>query len=75
MTKLFLGEHFEAGLNAKGEVYVWDSQRMPSSSDPDIKDNERKNIVKLPLPDKSGANTVKFTRGFLWILTGKGDVY
>jgi hypothetical protein len=29
----------------------------------------------LPLPDKSGAKAVKFTKGFIWVLTGKGEVY
>jgi hypothetical protein len=27
------------------------------------------------LPDKTGARIVKFTKGFVWVLTGKGEVY
>ena len=54
---------------------MWDTHRIASSINESIDDTKRNNIVKLTPPDKSGIKSVHFTKQYLWILTGKGEVY
>lgn len=71
MKDITFGEFHEAGIDSKGNVYVWDKHRIDSAVE--NKDNERNNVIVLD----SGKNNkqIIFSKGFLWILKDNGEVH
>jgi alpha-tubulin suppressor-like RCC1 family protein len=67
-----MGEHFEGGITHSGEVWVWDTHRLSSAVSSEVDDTIRKNMIKLP---SGGIVEVCMTKGFLWTLTSKGEVF
>ena len=71
MVSLAFGEHYEAGIDSSGQLYVWDVREVDSNLDANNQDNSRANITKLHKDVKQ----VKFTGGYIWALTKSGQVY
>ena len=80
IQELFFGEFHEAGIDQNGgvnfifnkKIYIWKKKPLYSYADANNKDNERENIINL---EKEGFKSVKFTKGFIWALNKKGEVY
>lgn len=73
MSRVFFGEHHEAGIDINGNGYIWPKHVQPSTKEREINDNERKGVSLL---DNSGQVVqIAFTKGFVWTLRKDGSVY
>lgn len=68
---LRFSEHFEAGIDLKGNLLIWPAKKIDADPQRPGGDNSRDSIKTL----ESGVVDVRFTRGFVWVLNNKGDVY
>lgn len=41
IEELFFGEYYEAGIDNKGQLYIWDRHRIDANFDENNKDSER----------------------------------
>jgi hypothetical protein len=71
IVSLYFGEFCEAGIDQKGQLYVWNKKEIDANYDVNVKDNTRDNIKMI----QSDVKCVRSTFGYLWTLDNKGKVY
>lgn len=71
LQKLRFSEHFEAGIDLKGNLHIWPAKRLDSNFSQSSNDNIRLSVQQL---DKNMID-VRFTQGYVWALNNKGEVY
>jgi hypothetical protein len=47
IVSLFFGEFYEAGIDKKGQLFVWSKKEIDANYDERVKDNERENIKMI----------------------------
>lgn len=71
LVQLFFSELYEAGIDSKGQLFIWEKHEVDSNFDENNKDNKRENIKML----QKDVQSVKFTSGYIWTLGKNGHVY
>lgn len=72
LVRLQFGEYYEAGIDDQNNLWIWLAQTLDSNIDAaSSTDNQRQQVQKLC----SEVKEVKFTTGYIWVLTTKGRVY
>ena len=72
LTKLTIGSRFEAGIDANGQVHIWNKHIINSVQLEGVDDEER-TVRKLEFPEK--AVDLKFVEKILFALDAKGNVW
>lgn len=71
LVSLHFGELYEAGIDSKGQLYIWDKHEVDANYDENNKDSKRENIKMI----QKDVASVKFTSGYIWTLDKHGKVY
>lgn len=71
LISLHFGEYFEAGIDDKGNLFIWDKHEVDANLNDDNHDETRNNIKHI----KSNVKTVRFTQGYLWVLDNSNQVH
>jgi hypothetical protein len=72
LVRLEFGEYYEAGLDAKGGLWIWKAQTVDSNLENASSglDHERQEVQLLA----KDITDVKFTTGYIWAVSSKGTV-
>lgn len=71
LVALAFGEYYEGGITSKGELFIWETQTLEANLDDSGRDNSREGIRSL----QKNVKQVKFSSGYIWVLTNSGEVY
>lgn len=72
LVKMVFGPKADAGIDEKGEIYIWNKHTVNNVKLDDV-DDETRDIKKLDFSEK--AQDLKFVDGILFALDTKGEVW